>query len=44
MGTVYVAHDPVHGRMVAIKMFAGDLDVPDARVRLRARSACRSRR
>jgi len=30
MGTVYVAHDPVLGRMVAIKMFAGDLDVPDA--------------
>jgi serine/threonine-protein kinase len=33
MGTVYVAHDPVLGRMVAIKMFAGDLDVPDARER-----------
>src|SRR5262245_51007627 len=31
MGTVYVAHDPVLGRMVAIKVFAGDLDVPDAR-------------
>jgi len=30
MGTVYVAHDPVLGRMVAIKMFAGDLDMPDA--------------
>ncbi len=33
MGTVYVAHDPVLGRMVAIKLFAGDLDVPDARER-----------
>jgi hypothetical protein len=30
MGSVYVAHDPVLGRMVAIKVFAGDLDVPDA--------------
>jgi serine/threonine protein kinase len=30
MGTVYVAHDPVLGRMVAIKVFVGDLDVPDA--------------
>jgi serine/threonine-protein kinase len=30
MGTVYVAHDPVLGRMVAIKVFAGDLDVPQA--------------
>ena len=33
MGAVYVAHDPVLGRMVAIKVFAGDLDVPDARER-----------
>src|SRR5688500_17960261 len=33
MGTVYVAHDPVLGRMVAIKMFAGDLDMPDSRER-----------
>jgi serine/threonine protein kinase len=33
MGSVYVAHDPVLGRMVAIKVFAGDLDVPDARER-----------
>ena len=33
MGTVYVAHDPILGRMVAIKVFAGDLDVPDARER-----------
>lgn len=30
MGTVYVAHDPVLGRMVAVKVFLGDLDVPDA--------------
>src|SRR5688572_32784370 len=30
MGTVYVAHDPVLGRMVAIKMFSSDVDVPDA--------------
>jgi serine/threonine-protein kinase len=33
MGTVYVAHDPVLGRMVAIKVFAGELDMPDARER-----------
>ena len=33
MGAVYVAHDPVLGRMVAIKVFAGDLDLPDARER-----------
>jgi hypothetical protein len=33
MGTVYVAHDPVLGRMVAIKLFAGELDMPDARER-----------
>jgi hypothetical protein len=33
MGSVYVAHDPVLGRMVAIKVFAGDLDLPDARER-----------
>ncbi len=30
MGTVYVAHDPILGRMVALKVFVGDLDVPDA--------------
>ena len=30
MGVVYVAHDPVLGRMVAIKVFIGDMDVPDA--------------
>ena len=41
MGTVYVAHDPVLGRMVAIKVFAGELDFPDARERFsrEARSA-----
>ena len=33
MGTVYVAHDPVLGRMVALKVFLGDLDVPDAHER-----------
>jgi hypothetical protein len=33
MGTVYVAHDPVLGRMVAIKVFASELDLPDARER-----------
>jgi serine/threonine-protein kinase len=33
MGSVYVAHDPVLGRMVAIKVFGGDLDLPDARDR-----------
>ena len=31
MGAVYVAHDPVLGRMVAIKVFAGELELPDAR-------------
>ena len=30
MGTVYVAHDPVLGRMVAIKLFPNDIDLPDA--------------
>jgi tetratricopeptide (TPR) repeat protein len=30
MGTVYVGHDPVLGRLVAIKLFAGDLDAADA--------------
>ena len=30
MGTVYVAHDPILGRMVAVKTFAGELDAPDA--------------
>jgi serine/threonine protein kinase len=29
MGSVYVAHDPVLGRLVAIKVFTGDLDLPD---------------
>src|SRR6478736_1499335 len=35
MGTVYVAHDPVLGRMVAVKVFIGDLDVPAAAERFR---------
>ena len=41
MGTVYVAHDPILGRMVAVKVFAGELDFPDARERFsrEARSA-----
>ena len=41
MGTVYVAHDPVLGRMVAIKVFLSDLDMPDAAERFarEARSA-----
>jgi serine/threonine protein kinase len=41
MGTVYVAHDPVLGRMVAIKMFVTDAGVPDAGARFsrEARSA-----
>ena len=41
MGTVYVAHDPVLGRLVAIKVFATDLDLPDAAERFarEARSA-----
>ena len=41
MGTVYVAHDPVLGRMVAIKMFSTDVDMPDAGARFarEARSA-----
>ena len=41
MGTVYVAHDPVLGRLVAVKVFATDLDLPDATQRFtrEARSA-----
>ncbi len=41
MGTVYAAHDPVLGRLVAIKVFAGDLEIADARERFQreARSA-----
>src|SRR5688572_10505636 len=41
MGTVYVAHDPVLGRLVAIKVFATDLELPDAAQRFakEARSA-----
>jgi serine/threonine protein kinase len=30
MGTVYVAHDPVLGRMVAVKVFLSDLEMADA--------------
>ena len=30
MGTVYVAHDPNLGRLVAVKVFAGDLDAAEA--------------
>jgi serine/threonine protein kinase len=43
MGLVYLAHDTVLGRLVAIKLFLGDLDVPDARERFirEARSAAR---
>jgi serine/threonine protein kinase len=33
MGTLYLAHDPVLGRPVAVKLFLGDLDLPDARDR-----------
>src|SRR2546422_402761 len=41
MGTVYAAHDSILGRLVAIKVFASDLDIPDARERFvrEARSA-----
>src|SRR5688572_3296424 len=41
MGAVYVAHDPVLGRMVAIKIFSGELDLPEAHERFsrEARSA-----
>jgi eukaryotic-like serine/threonine-protein kinase len=41
MGTVYVAHDPVLGRLVAIKLFQNDLDLSDAAQRFttEARSA-----
>src|SRR5258705_1476693 len=41
MGTVYAAHDSILGRLVAIKVFASDLDISDARERFvrEARSA-----
>ena len=41
MGAVYVAHDPLLGRMVAIKVFSSELEFPDARERFarEARSA-----
>jgi len=41
MGTVYVAHDPVLGRMVALKVFLNDLEFEDAAERFtrEARSA-----
>lgn len=33
MGTLYLAQDPVLGRPVALKLFLGDLDLPEARER-----------
>src|SRR4051812_22951426 len=33
MGTVYVAHDPVLGRLVAIKLFQADLEIAEASTR-----------
>jgi hypothetical protein len=41
MGTVYLAHDPMLKRSVAIKLLLADLDLPDARERFvrEARSA-----
>src|SRR5262245_22180493 len=33
MGTLYLAHDPVLDRTVALKLFHADLDGPDARER-----------
>jgi serine/threonine protein kinase len=39
MGPVYLANDTALGRLVAIKLIADDLDVPDARERF-IREAC----
>ena len=41
MATLYLAQDPVLGRAVAVKLFLGDLELPDARERFvrEARSA-----
>jgi tetratricopeptide (TPR) repeat protein len=41
MGTLYLAQDPVLDRLVALKLFLGDLELPDARDRFvrEARSA-----
>lgn len=41
MGTLYLAQDPVLDRLVALKLFLGDLELPDARERFvrEARSA-----
>ena len=33
MGTLYQAHDPVLGRPVAVKVFRGDLELPDSQAR-----------
>ena len=33
MGTLYQAHDPVLGRPVALKVFRGDLELPDSQAR-----------
>ena len=33
MGTLYVAHDPVLDRHIALKLLLGDIDLPGARER-----------